>query len=126
LSKEKFLPFYTNYLGQWGRHLMQCIYTGIVFNCAEQYMMYQKAMFFGDTKIYQEILNTSSPAHQKDLGRKVRCFDFFEWKKVARDIVYDGNYLKFTQHENLKEKLISTVGYTLVEASLTDLIWGLV
>jgi hypothetical protein len=121
---EKFIPFYTNYLGQWGNHPMKCIFTGIEFNCAEQYMMYCKAELFGDEITKKAILETNSPARQKILGRQVKNFDRFTWDKVARDIVYDGNFLKFSQNDLLQKKLFSTAGFTLVEASPTDLIWG--
>jgi predicted NAD-dependent protein-ADP-ribosyltransferase YbiA (DUF1768 family) len=43
----------------------------ILFNCAEQYMMYYKALFFKDFKKADQILAASKPAHQKKLGRDV-------------------------------------------------------
>jgi ribA/ribD-fused uncharacterized protein len=122
--ESSILPFYTNYLGQWSKYKMIDIITGIEFNCAEQYMMFQKAVLFNDIEIGNLILNSSNPRTQKDLGRQVRNFDSIEWNKYVRDIVYNGNYLKFTQNKIIYDKLILTKDKLLVEASPWDLIWG--
>ena len=125
---EIIIPFYTNYLGQWSRYTMlDAVYT---YNCAEQYMMAQKALIFKDQETFAKIISTLSPAQQKDLGRQVKNFDVDKWNLVARDIVYNGNYLKFSQNKRLLEKLADTKPMRpthdsiLVEASPTDLIWG--
>ena len=99
--------------------------SGLEFNCVEQYMMYQKAMLFKDYEIANKILNSSyDPKLYKSLGRKVKGFNIERWDKWKEQIVYTGCYLKFTQNKDLKEKLLNTVGYELVEASPYDKIWG--
>lgn len=105
----------------------KCKFTvnGITFNCGEQYMMYKKAMLFGDRQIANRIMNESSPAEQKRLGREVRKFDYFVWDKVKKDIVKEGLYHKFTQNPKLKEYLIKHKGYVIVESSPYDRIWGI-
>jgi len=116
--------FYTGPFCQWHR----CQFTsadGLVFNCAEQYMMYHKAMLFGDQAAANKILSKSSPRDQKALGRKVKNFDEQVWNQHARSIVFSGNYYKFTQNPHLKSNLLATCGKTLVEASPTDRIWGI-
>lgn len=40
-------------------------------------------------------------------------------------IVFEGNYAKFTQNEDLKDFLLSTGDKVLVEASPYDKIWGI-
>ena len=40
-------------------------------------------------------------------------------------IVWYGNYLKFSQHEDLRERLLATGDRILAEASPYDLIWGI-
>lgn len=97
----------------------------IEFNCTEQYMMYQKAQLFSDEDIASKILKTSNPGKQKDLGRQVKNFEAEVWDKHCKQIVYDANYAKFTQNENLLKRLIKTKGTTLVEASPVDNIWGI-
>ncbi len=62
-----------------------------VFACAEQFMMYGKALLFGDVEIASEILATSAPQAHKALGRKVRNFDDAVWKREREGIVYQGS-----------------------------------
>jgi ribA/ribD-fused uncharacterized protein len=95
------------------------------FNCCEQYMMYQKALLFGDHIIASEILKTKYPKDQKKLGRKVKNFSASKWEAVCKQIVYDGNYAKFSQNPALKQILLATKGTTLAEASPLDRIWGI-
>ena len=98
---------------------------GRTFVTAEQYMMYYKAVTFGDTEIAKLIMETDSPMRQKALGRQVRNFDVGLWNAVAKDIVYQGNQYKFTQNSVLLDVLMSTGDKTLVEASPYDKIWGI-
>ena len=88
-------------------------------------MMYNKAILFGDTTIANKILQETTPKVIKSLGRKVRNFDENIWNKHKEEIVFKGNYLKFTQNKELKEELISTENKMLVEASPYDKIWGI-
>lgn len=123
MELERFTFFWRGPFSQW--HPSKFELDGLVFNCAEQYMMYGKAMMFKDTIIANRIMASSNPSEQKRLGRTVRGFDLQRWNAEARDIVFAGNYAKFTQNEDLKFKLLDTVGTTLVEASPKDRIWGI-
>ncbi len=95
------------------------------YNCSEQYMMYKKAKLFGDEEIAENILQTSNPGKQKALGRKVKNFDNQIWESNCKQIVYEANFLKFTQNSNILSRLFKTKGTTLVEASPVDNIWGI-
>jgi ribA/ribD-fused uncharacterized protein len=121
---EKFTFFYktANPFSQW--HKSKFIVDGMEFNCAEQYMMYKKAMLFNDTQRAELIMKKKDPREQKALGREVNI-DIDVWNRERFDIVYQGNYAKFTQNENLKKYLLDTAGTTLVEASPTDTVWGI-
>lgn len=98
---------------------------GTVYNCAEQYMMVEKARIFGDEATRQEILLASDPAIIKKLGRKVCNFDADIWNEKSIEVVYNGNLQKFSQNQKLKDFLLSTGKSTLVEASPYDRIWGI-
>lgn len=98
---------------------------GNVFTCAEQYMMYRKAILFGDAEIAAEILEATAPKQHKALGRKVRNFSEAIWKANREAIVTDGSHAKFTQNPELRQALLETAGTELVEASPFDRIWGI-
>jgi predicted NAD-dependent protein-ADP-ribosyltransferase YbiA (DUF1768 family) len=125
---------------------------GITFISSEQYMMYQKAVFFKDTEIAQKILDKNqTPLAQKFLsgtvsakwilentrtdwndlqssikafGRQVRNYDD-TWDLNRVRIVTNGILAKFQQNEDIKKVLLATGSKTLVEAAPHDRIWGI-
>lgn len=99
--------------------------NGIKFMTAEHYMMAEKALLFGDTEIYQEIIASEKPKKVKQLGRKVKNFNQKIWEENRFDIVVRGNFYKFSQNPELSEFLKNTKDQILVEASPVDTIWGI-
>lgn len=99
--------------------------NGINFSSMEQYMMYQKALRFGDTKIADKILATDDVAKIKKLGREVQRYDDSVWNGVRQIIVYEGLTAKFSQNEDLKAKLLETKDVILAECAVRDKIWGI-
>lgn len=97
----------------------------VVFQTAEHYTMFHKAMLFGDDETATCILRTHRPQEAKRLGRSVKGFDQVTWDQHKEDIVYRGNYLKFTQHNELRVKLLETGVRILAEANPYDRIWGI-
>lgn len=100
------------------------VWEGITFNCSEQYMMYRKAILFGDIAIASQVLFAKSPKDQKALGRKVTGFNSKVWDQVCVTLVFEGLCAKFSQNQLAYDKLMSTVGKTIIEASPVDRIWG--
>jgi len=99
--------------------------TGLVFQNIEQYMMWSKAILFGDENIAATILKNPNPAVCKKMGRQVRNFDPMIWSNKCMHIVTKGCYYKFTQNPNLKQFLLATSNRILVEASPYDRVWGI-
>ncbi|MFO0726622.1 MAG: NADAR domain-containing protein [Myxococcota bacterium] len=99
-------------------------YGGQRFVTSEQWMMALKARVFGDQETLGKILNELDPKKQKELGRQVKNFSAEKWDALSFAAVYVGNALKFGEGA-LKERLLETRGYTLVEASPHDKIWGI-
>lgn len=97
----------------------------IKFTSMEQYMMYSKAVLFKDIDIANEILKTNDFKTIKSLGRQVRNFDDNIWDLNKESIIYKGLYAKFTQNEDLKEKLLSTNNKLLAECAVNDKVWGI-
>lgn len=99
--------------------------NGITFSSMEQYMMYQKALCFHDAEIAQQILDTDNVGKIKYLGRCVRNYDDHHWNGLRQIVVYEGLYAKFSQNEDLKNRLLSTGHAVLAECAVQDRIWGI-
>jgi ribA/ribD-fused uncharacterized protein len=116
--------FWSGMYSQWFESPFEA--EGQKFNCTEQYMMYKKAMLFGDEGVANAIMKTRNPSDQKALGRQVRNFNSEVWNQHAIDIVSEGNYQKFKQNPNLSEILLGKhLNKEIVEASPKDKIWGI-
>lgn len=123
MSRYTFFFTEASPFSQWYR--CSFVVDGQAFNCAEQYMMYGKAMLFADPDVAAEILAADHPRQHKALGRKVKGYDEHTWRKNRERIVKDGNRAKFTQNAELGQLLAATAGTELVEASPYDKIWGI-
>lgn len=122
---DKYVFFWRDSIAQWHMAPIFDPVSGLMFNCAEQYMMYYKAKLFGDEHAMREILNAKHPRDQQDWGRKVIGYDQEVWNNNKRSIVFNGNFLKFTQTPHLLKELLSHKGKQFVEASPNDKIWGI-
>jgi ribA/ribD-fused uncharacterized protein len=112
------------YLSQWYMSKFTDPTTNQTYNCAEQYMMHQKAVFCNDETTAVAILNTPYPKEQKDFGRAVANWDDTAWDTVKEKIVEEGSYMKFSQNKELRDRLLMTGDRELVEASASDRVWG--
>ncbi|KAK5938952.1 hypothetical protein PMZ80_009144 [Knufia obscura] len=142
------------YLCQWYPSPLHDPTTNLKFTCCEQYMMYHKALHFADTESAAVVMATDNPHEHKTIGKNVRGFKAYEWDKVKRDVVVQGNMLKFGQcvapredgfvypppelvsgrlvvkqgvkaeEVSLRELLLATGDRELVEAAPGDRVWG--
>lgn len=124
-AKQKFEFFWKSDspFSQW--HTCKFTVDGETYNCAEQYMMHQKARLFGDEETAQKIMSSKKARFQKQLGRQVKNFDQETWKNSCMDIVKKGNLAKFSHNDELRSTLLATHPKVLVEASPFDQIWGI-
>lgn len=111
------------FLSNW--FLSDFIANGIKFSSLEQYMMYSKAMCFGDEEVASKILSTNDVSMIKQLGRLVSDYDDHYWNGVRQVIVYEGLLQKFVQNDKLKRKLIETGDALLAECAVNDIIWAI-
>lgn len=105
-------------------HVLNKLCEQQIFNTAEKFMMMGKASLFEDDEIFDKMKIINDPARLKMLGRKVSDFDQDLWELYCMDIVKIGNYLKFSQKNTLKQKLLNTKKSVLVEGSPMDKVWG--
>ncbi|MEU4568886.1 NADAR family protein [Micromonospora sp. NPDC023956] len=101
------------------------VVDGTAFATAEHYMMWAKAMLFGDRATAGKVLTVAHPNEAKTLGRAVAGFDERTWQEHRYDIVVAGNVAKFGQHPDLRAFLLATGERVLVEASPLDRVWGI-
>lgn len=94
------------------------------YACAEQFMMAEKAMLFGDEAMRRKILATDQPKAMKAFGQKVQNFEQSLWDQLKATIVLQGNYYKFAQNPQMRDFLLATGDKLLIEASPLDRIWG--
>ncbi|MFX5494257.1 NADAR family protein, partial [Acinetobacter baumannii] len=81
MADEKFTVFLLGVFSQWFRNHPFTV-DGVTYNCAEQYMMAEKARLFKDEVTRQKIMAADHPKEQKALGREVKGFIKSEWDKV--------------------------------------------
>lgn len=100
---------------------------GIYFHTGEHYMMYEKAMLFGDKASAERIIKAVTPQGAKTLGRKVKNFDQAVWDENKFNIVTRLVYSRMCDNGNLRELAVGyrKKGLKFVEASPRDRIWGI-
>ncbi len=114
----------TDILSQW----YKCTFkdnSAISYNSTEQYMMAQKSLLFEDKDgLYTQIMHSEDMQTIKELGQKVTQFNQKLWDEKKEQIVYEGNYLKFSQNEEFKKYLLSTKEKLIIEANPNDIVWA--
>lgn len=122
-ENEIFFPFLKERsFSQWADVGFNC--KGIYFDNCEQFVMYSKAMLFKDEKAAAWILSTKNPNSCKKIGRLVSDFNEDVWTAYRRKIVFEGNYAKFSQNNDVKQDLFDTACKTMVECNTYDSIWS--
>lgn len=111
------------YLSNW--YLSSFVIDNVTFSSMEQYMMYQKAKAFGDSRIAAQILEAQDVAYIKTLGRLVSGYDDHYWNGIRQIVVYEGLKEKFSQNTELKNLLKGTGSAVLAECAVKDRIWGI-
>ncbi|BFZ16798.1 hypothetical protein BsWGS_19837 [Bradybaena similaris] len=124
-GQESYFFFYGNKSPFSQHYPVKFSVDGVVYNCAEQYMMYSKAALFKDEGMKQKIMSTDDPVKQKKFGRQVQNFEKDVWNKAAVEVVKTASKAKFDQNEELRKQLFGTYPKVLVEASPRDRIWGI-
>lgn len=127
-NEDRFTFFHSpteknGYLSNWYRCNFRI--DGTDYTSMEQFMMYKKALLFGDNETAQKILCTNDVAKIKALGREVRNFNSSIWDKNKEIIVCAGLEGKFKQNDELRLKLKNTGETLIAECAVKDKIWGI-
>lgn len=123
MADENVVFFYGGAFSQFYKTVF--VVDGVRFSCAEQFMMYNKAVMFDDMHAANEIMKEERPFMMQKWGRTVQNFDQGLWDVHKLAIVTKGNLAKFSQNASLQQKLLSTGENIIAEASPYDKIWGI-
>ena len=91
----------------------------ITFHSTEQYYQYHKCALESD----KNLILTSSIEYVFGVGQSVQLVQ--DWESIKLPIMYQANKLKFSQHKNLLDLLLSTTGdITVPSCVFGSLFWG--
>jgi ribA/ribD-fused uncharacterized protein len=83
-----------------------------------------QAMKFEGTSIEEEVRKAEGPREAAAMGRDRKNPLRKDWESVKDDIMREAVFAKFTQHDSLRELLLSTGDAPLVEHTDKDSYWG--
>ena len=110
------------FLSNW--YLSDIEVDGQQFTSTEQYIMFRKCMILGDTDAAQQVMATNDPAEQQMIGQHAKCYNDAVWSGLCQVVAMRGLLAKFTQHDDLRQWLLSTGNAYLVECARTDRRWA--
>lgn len=109
------------FLSNW--YLSSFELDGMHYSSAEQYIMYQKCILFGDEATAKKVLATDDVAEQQKLGRIASGYVDKVWEGMRQIVALKALKAKFSQNDELKKKLLDTEDAFLVECAWSDQIW---
>ena len=99
-----------------------------VYRCCQQFILIEKALLFDDKPAVQQLraFMNKDPHLQSEIGMAICGAADEKWTQRRFDIAFRGNMAKFTQHKQLREKLLSYPhAVEFVNAHAKDTIWGI-
>jgi hypothetical protein len=88
---------------------------------SEHYFQSQK---FVGTEHEDIVRAAATPAESAKMGRSKSRPLRKDWEEVKEDVMYTAVLAKFSQHEDIRQVLLSTGDAKLVEHTKNDRIWG--
>ena len=123
--------FFFSYADQYSNHYNSPFTVpdepGRIFHTVEHYMMFVKAVMFGDVSTAEKILVNPRPMEAKKLGRQVKDYDDATWASCREKVVTKGLFYKMRCHPDIRLSALKLrmEGKRFVEASPYDRIWGI-
>jgi ribA/ribD-fused uncharacterized protein len=93
----------------------------INFYSVEQYYVYNKTL---DPELRKKVLEIHDSGKVKKFGREIKLRE--DWHDIKISVMEKGIREKFSQNEDLKKKLLDTMGFELEECNKWgDSFWGI-
>ena len=83
--------------------------------CRAIYLL-QKCLYFDDIDTARKIMKTTGAEKMKAFSQQIKGLDEAKWRSQAKSVMQKVYYLKFSQNEALRKKLLSSRS-ALVEAT---------
>ena len=110
------------FLSNW--YPVDIVVDGKRFSSTEQYIMYRKCMILEDETAAKQVMATDDLEQQQAIGRKAQNYNNTVWDGICQVIAMRGLLAKFSQHDDLKQKLLETGDAYLVECAKSDRRWA--
>jgi ribA/ribD-fused uncharacterized protein len=109
----------------WGEFSNFALYPikldGKIWQTSEHYFQAQK---FEDKNYKEKIRKSISPMKAAELGRSRKIKIKQNWDRIKDNVMYTVVLAKFTQHQELKEILLNTSNFKIIEHTENDSYWG--
>jgi ribA/ribD-fused uncharacterized protein len=106
-------------------YILPTLIDGVSYPTVEHYMMVQKARQFGDEKAVQKIMKAKSAKSAKGVEKSIEGVKEDEWDARKDDVMRVALRAKFTQHPELRKKLLETGTAVLGYANARDKYWSI-
>lgn len=98
---------------------------GIKYPTIDHYLLAQKARKFEDQESFIKILRAKTAKGAKGVEKSIQNVKEEEWTPIQDDIMRVGLRAKFTQHKELREKLLESGNRPLAYANARDKYWSI-
>lgn len=96
-------------------------YDGVMYPTVEHAF---HALKFADPELREQIRSCGSPLAAWELGRKLKSQRRVDWDEVKVGVLTDLLRAKITQHQDVREALLTTGREDIVEVNPNDGFWG--
>jgi ribA/ribD-fused uncharacterized protein len=104
---------------------MPTLIDGIKYPTVEHYMVAQKARQFGDEVAFQKVMKAKTAKSAKGVEKSIKDVKEEEWEPRQEEVMRVALRAKFTQHPELRAKLLDTGERPFAYANPRDKYWSI-
>jgi ribA/ribD-fused uncharacterized protein len=102
--------------------------NNMTFNSSLQYYVKTKQEKFDKSNniLSTKIMNTNDPEELQYISKYIKNYNNYLWNMSYKySVMLDANLYKFSQNNDLKNKLLSTNSMNIIYSNNNDKIWGI-